>query len=69
MLVTALLFCTTFLLEGADGRVVGKSYDWHMGQGMVVVNKRGVGKLGLPMMPGDRPARWRSKFSSVTFNQ
>ncbi len=64
-----LFLCTTFLLEGGGDRVVGKSYDWHMGQGFVVVNKRGVAKQALPMAPGDHPARWRSKFSSVTFNQ
>ena len=36
--------CTTFMLERGGERVVGKSYDWYMGQGLVVVNKRGVGK-------------------------
>jgi choloylglycine hydrolase len=65
----ALVLCTTFLLTGTDGLVVGKSYDWSMSQGLVVVNQRGVNKQALAMMPGDHAARWRSKFSSVTFNQ
>jgi choloylglycine hydrolase len=63
------LACTTFLMSGDGGRVVGKSYDWDMGQGLVLVNKRGVAKQALPMMPDDKPARWVSKHASVTFNQ
>jgi choloylglycine hydrolase len=65
----ALVLCTTFLLQGTNGLVVGKSYDWTMSQGLVVLNARGVKKRALPMMPDDRPASWRAKFSSVTFNQ
>jgi penicillin V acylase-like amidase (Ntn superfamily) len=61
--------CTTFLLERGAERVVGKSYDWHMGQGVVMVNKRGVAKQSLPGRPGDRPTRWVSRHASVTFNQ
>jgi penicillin V acylase-like amidase (Ntn superfamily) len=65
LLVVAL--CTTFLLERGNERVVGKSYDWNMGQGLVMVNQRGMKKQALPMTP--HPAAWTSKFSSVTFNQ
>jgi inner membrane protein len=61
--------CTTFELEGAGGRVVGKCYDWHMGQGLVVVNKRGVAKRAITLDPRDRPAEWRSRYASVTFDQ
>ena len=61
--------CTTFMLERGGDRVVGKSYDWHMGQGLVLVNKRGVAKQSLPAKPGDRPAQWLSRHASVTFNQ
>jgi hypothetical protein len=61
--------CTTFMLERGGERVVGKSYDWHMGQGLVIVNKRGVAKQSLPAKPGDRPAQWLSRHASVTFNQ
>jgi hypothetical protein len=61
--------CTTFMLERGGERVVGKSYDWHMGQGLVIVNKRGVAKQSLSAKPGDRPARWQSRHASVTFNQ
>src|SRR3954467_13456593 len=61
--------CTTFLLADRAERVVGKSYDWTMGQGMVLVNKRGVAKQSLVIRPGDVPARWVSRHASVTFNQ
>ena len=40
-----------------------------MGQGLVIVNKRGVAKQSLPAKPGDKPARWLSRHASVTFNQ
>ncbi|HXU04518.1 MAG TPA: hypothetical protein VN903_26330 [Polyangia bacterium] len=61
--------CTTFMLERGGERVVGKSYDWYMGQGLVIINKRGVAKRALPAKPGDRPAEWTSRHASVTFNQ
>jgi hypothetical protein len=57
------------MLERGGERVIGKSYDWHMGQGLVIVNKRGVAKQSLPAKPGDRPAKWVSGHASVTFNQ
>ena len=60
--------CTTFCLR-RDGEVLfGKNYDWMVGDGLVFVNKRGVEKSaaseGRP-----NPARWVSKFGSITFNQ
>ncbi len=62
--------CTTFCLRGSgpDGRIVfGKNYDWHVGDGMLVVNQRGLARTA--DVPGDRPASWVSKYGSVTFNQ
>ena len=62
--------CTTFCLRGPgpQGRVVfGKNYDWHVGEGLLVVNQRGVARRA--DVPGDRPASWVSKYGSVTFNQ
>ena len=61
--------CTTFMLSRGGVPVVGKSYDWYMGQGLVIVNKRGVAKQSLPVKPDDHPARWVSRHASVTFNQ
>jgi choloylglycine hydrolase len=69
MLSAVVLACTTFLLGQGEGSVVGKSYDWNMGQGMVVANKRGVAKRSLPVSPNETPLQWRSKYASLTFNQ
>jgi choloylglycine hydrolase len=61
--------CTAFLLEAPAGAVVGKSYDWHMGQGLVLTNKLGVAKRALTVDPRDTPASWVSRHASLTFNQ
>jgi len=53
--------CTTFCARGLFGR----NYDFEIGYGMVVVNKRGLEKSS----QRDNGARWTSRFGSVTFNQ
>ncbi|RME28624.1 MAG: linear amide C-N hydrolase, partial [Deltaproteobacteria bacterium] len=60
--------CTTFLIAGKR-HVVGKNYDYHVGFGQVVVNRRGLEKHSVPFAPGARTLRWTSRYSSVTFNQ
>ena len=62
------LACTTFCLKKNGEVLFGKNYDWMVGEGLVFVNKRGVAKES---NAEDRanPARWVSKFGSVTFNQ
>src|SRR3712207_5256230 len=60
--------CTTFCLRAGDGVVFGKNYDFSIGYGMVVTNKRGVAKTAL-LETDDRPARWVSRYGSITFNQ
>ena len=61
--------CTTFLLKEGTQIVVGKSYDYAVGQAMLVFNKRGVAKHAQGAEPGATPARWTSKYASLTFNQ
>ncbi|HEY3356809.1 MAG TPA: linear amide C-N hydrolase [Polyangia bacterium] len=61
--------CTTFLLEREKEIVVGKSYDWSLAHGLVMVNRRGVAKQALTLSQGERPARWLAKYGSLTFNQ
>lgn len=58
--------CTTFCLDKGQSLVFGKNYDWNVEDGMVVVNRRGIVKTALT---DDHPARWTSRFGSVTFNQ
>lgn len=60
--------CTTFCLRGGDRIVFGKNYDWTIEDGLLMVNKRGVRRAsGLQAASG--PARWTSRYGSVTFNQ
>ncbi|MCK5799100.1 MAG: linear amide C-N hydrolase [Deltaproteobacteria bacterium] len=62
--------CTAFGLVRGRHIVVGKSYDWHNEDGLLVVNKRGVVKRALLLRAKNaRPAHWTSRFGSVTFNQ
>ena len=55
--------CTTFCTRGLFGR----SYDFEIGYGMVVVNKRGVQRGAAGSQPAG--AKWTSRHGSVTFNQ
>jgi choloylglycine hydrolase len=61
--------CTTFCLRSNGEVLFGKNYDWNIGYGMVVTNKRGIAKTAMPETEGDRPASWVSKYGSITFNQ
>lgn len=58
--------CSTFCFQSQDGPIFGRNYDWSVGVGMVVVNKRGVEKRSVSE---DNPAHWDSRYGSVTFNQ
>lgn len=58
--------CTTFCLRDGERILFGKNYDWEVGEGLLVVNQRGVAKQA---DTGERLARWVSRYGSVTFNQ
>lgn len=64
--VTDTLACTTFCLRNKGEVLFGKNYDWMVPDGAVFVNRRGVSKVSAE---SENPARWTSKFGSVTFNQ
>lgn len=64
--------CTTFCLQRGPAGVFGKNYDWNLGDGLVIVNKHGVEKRSILQSSeglAESPARWTSKYGSVTFNQ
>lgn len=65
---SALAPCTTFCLAGTNGPIFGRNYDWGIGVAHVTVNKRGLTKTALVASPA-KPAKWNSKFGSITFNQ
>ena len=60
--------CSTFLLS-KDGRIVfGRNYDWVSGNGILVVNARGVQKTSF-VGAGEKTVSWTSKYGSISFNQ
>ena len=58
--------CTTFCLRDSGRVILGKNYDWNVGDGMLVVNQRGLERTA---DLGSSPARWTSRYGSVTFDQ
>lgn len=58
---TAADACTTFCTRGLFGR----NYDFEIGYGQVIVNKRGTSKTA----QREHAAAWTSRYGSVTFNQ
>ena len=62
------LGCTTFVLRDGGMVLFGKNYDWSLGDGLLVVNPRGLARTAL-VGPGVRGATWTSRYGSVTFNQ
>lgn len=64
MIASPALPCSTFTLT-RDGEVVfGRNYDFEIGDGMVLVNKRGMQKVSYA-----GTLSWISRYGSVTFNQ
>lgn len=62
--------CTTFNLRGGDVNIFGRNYDWSVGDGAVIVNKRGFLKAAMKVKDEKgTPATWKSKYGSITFNQ
>lgn len=59
--------CTTFCLRGKGEMLFGRNYDWDIGDALIFVNKRGVAKMSTE--ESAKPAKWVSKYGSVTFNQ
>ncbi|ETX05327.1 linear amide C-N hydrolase [Candidatus Entotheonella palauensis] len=59
--------CSTFCLLHRDQPLFGRNYDWSIDDGLVIINKRQVAKRAAGRK--DQPARWVSKYGSVTVNQ
>ena len=58
--------CSTFCFGSESTIVFGKNYDWNVSDGLIMVNPAGAMKTA--DLKG-RPARWTSRYGSVTFNQ
>jgi choloylglycine hydrolase len=61
--------CTAFCQESGDIVLAAKNYDWHLDQGFLIVNKKGIMRRAMLLDFSDTPAVWTSKYGSVTFNQ
>jgi penicillin V acylase-like amidase (Ntn superfamily) len=61
--------CTTFCFMNNDRIVFGRNYDWHIGNGLLMINKRGMSKTSLVLLQNEKSAKWVSKYGSLTFNQ
>lgn len=60
--------CTTFVINDSTDLVYGRNYDFNFGSGIIVINKSGIEKQAF-VQPPNKPARWISKYGSITFNQ
>jgi choloylglycine hydrolase len=60
--------CTTVVFQDGDALLFARNFDWYWGDGMIVVNQRGISKTAF-VQPDEKPATWTSEFGSLTFNQ
>jgi penicillin V acylase-like amidase (Ntn superfamily) len=60
--------CTTFCLKDSKSLIYGRNYDFDLGCGFVVINRKGLNKTAF-IQPPAIPAKWTSKYGSITFNQ
>jgi penicillin V acylase-like amidase (Ntn superfamily) len=60
--------CTTFVLSDSSNLIYGRNFDWDIGAGFVVINRRGLTKKAF-VRPELKAAEWTSKYGSITFNQ
>jgi penicillin V acylase-like amidase (Ntn superfamily) len=58
--------CTAYVLERGGDRAVCRNYDFSTGEGLILINPRGLGKSGLPQR---NPARWTAAYGSLTLTQ
>ncbi|HYC61317.1 MAG TPA: linear amide C-N hydrolase [Thermoanaerobaculia bacterium] len=63
-LAPATFACTTFCMARNGEAIFGRNYDFEIGQGYVMTNRRGLSKTS---MAGS--LSWMSRYASVTFNQ
>jgi penicillin V acylase-like amidase (Ntn superfamily) len=63
--------CSVFCIDRDNQLLVGRSYDWGFGEGMVVINKRHQLKTAFRYWSESQSglAQWTSKYGSITFVQ
>ncbi len=60
--------CTTFVINDSKNLLFCRNYDYDLGLGFIVINKRGIEKQAI-VFSNQEPARWISQYGSITFNQ
>ena len=67
---TGSLACTTFCLDNENQPIYGRNFDWRLGGGHIIINKRGVTKKAITDRSDEVHDRlsWVSKYGSATFN-
>ncbi len=63
------LACTAIAEWQTREVMVGKSFDWSVGDGFVYVNPSGFEKRALTLSAAETPVTWIARHSSFTFNQ
>lgn len=59
--------CTAFSLVNDDTALLGKNLDWSVGDGFILLNRKGEQKKSVTR--NGLPAEWTSRYNSITFNQ
>jgi penicillin V acylase-like amidase (Ntn superfamily) len=59
--------CTAFCVTKDESHLLEKNLDWPIGDGLILVNKRGLYKEAY--IKGKKRLAWTSKYGSITFNQ
>ncbi|WP_029038100.1 linear amide C-N hydrolase [Salinimicrobium xinjiangense] len=60
--------CTTFCLQDGEQLVFGRNFDFPVGYGHVLINKRNMRKSAM-VRPPEKPFEWTSIYGSISFNQ
>ena len=68
MHAVSLTACTVFVMARNGAVLAAKNLDWPVGEGVLVVNGRGVNKVAFAEDPGIHVLTWRSRFGSATVN-
>jgi len=68
ILAPAAFPCTGVFAGKSGTRLVGRTMDWPSGNGNVFINERGIKKSADKLQDKSAPAKWTSKYGSVTFN-
>jgi choloylglycine hydrolase len=60
--------CTSFIFTNNQNILLGHNLDWHVGTGLLIVNKKNVRKTAIGQ-PSEKSIQWVSRYGSITFNQ